>query len=41
LALTVSLFFAVPLPVFAAIVAAVVLAAALAYRLLWRPRQNI
>jgi hypothetical protein len=41
LALAVSLFYAVSLPAFAAIVAAVVLAAALAYRLLRRPRQNI
>jgi hypothetical protein len=41
LALTLSLFYAVPLPAFAAIVAAVVVAAGLAYRLWRRRRQNI
>jgi hypothetical protein len=41
LALTLSLFYAVPLLAFAAIVAAVVVVAGLAYRLWGRRRQNI
>ncbi len=41
LALSVSLFYAVPLPAFAAMVLAVVAAAGLAYRLLRRRRPNI